>query len=228
MPKKVVIILAIITFLLAFIIARFWPSQSKGLDYKNGTYITNGIPVALIDGYNEVKADFNYGSFSLPIFPATERITKKPFGIYINPENSPVNPEKFQGYHTGVDFETLASEQDSEVPVFTICTGKLLYKKQVSGYGGVAVQSCNLQDQAVTVLYGHLKFNSITANIGEELKAEHPLGILGQGYGSETDGERKHLHLSVHLGPAVELKGYVQNKAALESWLDPVKYFNKK
>ena len=33
------------------------------------------------------------------------RITKKPFGIFITTQNSPVQPERFSGYHTGVDVE---------------------------------------------------------------------------------------------------------------------------
>jgi hypothetical protein len=32
-------------------------------------------------------------------------LQKKPFGIYITPENSPVQPENFTGYHTGIDVE---------------------------------------------------------------------------------------------------------------------------
>src|SRR5438105_4096773 len=46
-----------------------------------------------------------------PIGNSLSRVTKKPFGIYITPQNSPVQPEKFKGYHTGVDFETTADEQ---------------------------------------------------------------------------------------------------------------------
>ena len=38
-----------------------------------------------------------------PIGQTEERITKKPFGIKISPENSPISPERFSGYHTGID-----------------------------------------------------------------------------------------------------------------------------
>jgi len=41
----------------------------------------------------------------LPVNQFFARITKKPFGVYITPETSPVQPEKFTGYHTGVDVE---------------------------------------------------------------------------------------------------------------------------
>ena len=50
-----------------------------------------------------------------PIESALKRVTKKPFGIYVTPQSSPVKPEKFKGYHTGVDFEILPSEKNKEV-----------------------------------------------------------------------------------------------------------------
>src|SRR3989344_6907506 len=40
-----------------------------------------------------------------PVDEFEERITKKPFGIFITPQNSPIKPERFSGYHTGVDVE---------------------------------------------------------------------------------------------------------------------------
>ncbi len=158
-----------------------------------------------------------------PIFGATARVTKKPFGIKISPSDSPVNPEKFAGYHTGVDFETTEAEQNIEVPIYAICSGKLILKKQATGYGGVAVQSCEINKQAVTVIYGHLKLESIRPKVNEDLKAGELLGILGKGYSTETDGERKHLHLSIHLGSEIVLLGYVQKQTQLSAWLDPAK-----
>ncbi|NTU99252.1 hypothetical protein HGA64_04600 [Candidatus Falkowbacteria bacterium] len=44
--------------------------------------------------------------FVPPISDALSRVTKKPFGIKVSPKNSSVSPERFTGYHTGVDFET--------------------------------------------------------------------------------------------------------------------------
>jgi len=52
------------------------------------------------------------------------------------------------------------------------------------------------------------------------------LGNLGTGFSSETDGERKHLHLAIHKGSSVNILGYVQTKALLFDWLDPAKYLN--
>ncbi len=152
---------------------------------------------------------------------AFERITKKPFGIKISPASSPVFPEKFSGYHTGVDFEILPGEDETDMEVYALCEGPLVLKRFVTGYGGTAVQNCNLEGQEVTVLYGHLKLDSISASLDQTLKKGDLLGILGKGYSSETDGERKHLHLSVHKGPEVVLLGYVQNQSQLTNWIDP-------
>jgi murein DD-endopeptidase MepM/ murein hydrolase activator NlpD len=159
-----------------------------------------------------------------PLDRAKERVTKKPFGIHIDPKTSPVQPEKFSGYHTGTDFEIFPEELNVAISVRAICDGKLLLKKTASGYGGVAVQSCNLGNQPITVTYGHLKLTSITKSVGDDLKAGDTLGQLGAAYSAETDGERKHLHLSIRKGSAINLLGYVQAKNELTSWVDPCLY----
>lgn len=162
--------------------------------------------------------------FIEPISQALSRVTKKPFGIYVTPQNSPVSPEKFTGYHTGVDFETLPDEASTDVPIYAICNGSLALKKYATSYGGVAVESCKLNGQDITIIYGHLKLASITINIGSKLIAGQPIGILGKGYSTETDGERKHLHLGIHKGSTLNLLGYVQNASELANWLDVTKY----
>jgi murein DD-endopeptidase MepM/ murein hydrolase activator NlpD len=163
-------------------------------------------------------------ALTAPLGRVSDRVTKKPFGIYITPATSPVEPEKFQGYHTGVDFETFAEEQTSDVSVKAVCTGKLLVKRTASGYGGVAVQSCALNDQAVTIVYGHMRLASISAQVGEILQAGQQIGLLGTGFSSETDGERKHLHLGIHKGTAINIAGYVADKASLNNWLNILDY----
>ncbi len=165
---------------------------------------------------------------STPLYPpisnALTRVTKKPFGLKVSPGHSPVSPERFSGYHTGVDFETLPNEQNIDVPIYAVCTGPLIYKKWVSGYGGVAVQSCQLNKQAATIIYGHLKLASINIKLNKKITAGTPIGVLGKGYSTETDGERKHLHLGIHKGKTISLLGYVQNPKDLSSWLDATKY----
>lgn len=161
-----------------------------------------------------------------PISQAKQRITKKPFGIFVSPGHSPISPERFTGYHTGVDFETFSNEQNSDVPVYAFCQGNLLYKNWVSGYGGVAIQSCVINGQPVTVLYGHLQLTSIDFKIGDKLSSGQKIGVLGKGYSTETDGERKHLHLSIHRGNGIELLGYVQDENQLKNWIDPAALIN--
>jgi len=159
-----------------------------------------------------------------PISNALARITKKPFGLYVTPTNSPISPEKFTGYHTGVDFETLPDEADVDVPIYAVCSGPLRLKERASGYGGVAVQQCILANQTATIIYGHLRLASISAKAGEQLVAGQPIAVLGTGYSIETDGERKHLHLGIHQGTQINILGYVQNQTDLASWLDALQY----
>ena len=156
-----------------------------------------------------------------PIADALTRVTKKPFGLKVSPSDSPVDPERFSGYHTGVDFETFPEEQDAEVSVYAVCEGPVVLKRIVTGYGGVLIQRCILEGEEVTVLYGHLRLSSIPAKLNETLVKGQRIGLLGQGYSSETDGERKHLHLSIHKGASIVLLEYVQEPERLEEWIDP-------
>jgi hypothetical protein len=161
-----------------------------------------------------------------PIDNALGRITKKPFGIFITPKTSPVQPERFSGYHTAVDLETTSAEKNIDVPVKALCDGKLLSARFASGYGGVAVQSCKLDGMDATVIYGHIRLSSVKTKIGDRLNAGDFLANLGTGFSAETDGERKHLHLGIHRGTAVNILGYVQSKSALANWLDPAQFLN--
>ncbi|MFA6215625.1 MAG: M23 family metallopeptidase [Patescibacteria group bacterium] len=158
-----------------------------------------------------------------PIKDASSRVTKKPFGLKVSPSNSPVQPERFSGYHTGVDFETFSGEADSVVAIKAACSGTVIYKQRVSGYGGVFIQSCELETKPVTVLYGHLAISSISLKIGDKVAAGELIGNLGQGFSAETDGERKHLHLGIHQGKNIDLRGYVQKPEELSQWLDITK-----
>ena len=163
-------------------------------------------------------------NFQSPLTRAAERVTKKPFGIYITPKTSPVQPEKFQGYHTGIDFEIFPEELNIDVPVQAVCDGKLVLKKYASGYGGVAVESCDLSGQPITVIYGHLNLASINVKAGDNLNAGDFLGNLGKAYSAETNGERKHLHLGFHKGSTINILGYVGSQSQLSDWLDPCTY----
>lgn len=164
--------------------------------------------------------------FVKPLDNFAQRLTKKFFGDYITPAASPVQPEKFSGYHTGIDLESFPAEAEKDVIVKTICAGELKDKRFASGYGGVAVQECLLDGQIITVIYGHLKLDSINHQINNFLNRGEILGLLGKGYSEETDGERKHLHLGIHLGSQINIKGYVSSESELTDWLDPLAILN--
>ena len=182
--------------------------------------LLNQPPVINIDP-KPLKAE---PKLALPLSAALERVAKKPFSLYVTPNNSPVKPEKFTGYHTGADFEITPGEENKEITVSAVCAGKILLKKLAAGYGGMAVQSCKLNSQEITIIYGHLKFSSISLKIGQTIAPGEKIGILGKGYSSETGGERKHLHLGIHQGSSINLLGYVQQKSQLSGWLNALDY----
>lgn len=159
-----------------------------------------------------------------PMKNALARVNKKPFGLYVSPDNSPVNPEHFTGYHTGVDFETTAGEQNQDVDVYVICSGPLISKTTATGYGGIAVQSCKIDGQSVTVVYGHIRLSSVSAKTGDQLAAGDHLAVLGTTYSAETGDERKHLHLGIHKGNSVNILGYAQRESDLSQWLNVAAY----
>ena len=155
-----------------------------------------------------------------PLSPS--RVTKKPFGLFVDPAHSPVSPEKFTGFHTGMDFETLGNE--TNVRIRSACSGKVIYKQHVGGYGGVLIQSCTYSGKPVTVLYGHLRLSSVKQRIGDSLDIGQPFALLGKGFSAETDGERQHLHLGIHRGEAIELKGYVNSEDQLDDWVGDIDF----
>ncbi len=159
-----------------------------------------------------------------PLENSEKRITKKPFGIKITPDNSPVQPEKFSGYHTGTDFETLDNELSEETPVFAICDGKILEKKIVSGYGGVIVQEGTIDGQPVTILYGHILYDT-NISVGDFLSAGIQIGVLADDRSEYSGYERKHLHIGAHKGGEIDYRGYVESQKDLSGWLDIKKYF---
>jgi len=214
--KKTFVVIIIVIIAALF----FWFLAKKGVapePLETGKNASPSPSVGAITNGNKV-------TWVAPISNARERITKKPFDIFVSPADSPVSPEKFTGYHTGVDFEIFSGEENSSVSVYAICSGPLLEKITASGYGGVAVQKCELNNQPVTVVYGHVKLSSIVIKSGQQLKAGDKLAVLGEGFSAETGGERKHLHIGIHKGAGVELRGYVQNPDELTSWINLADY----
>lgn len=216
--RKIVWSAAIFAFMLVIVFWHGKPAAQQPTSVANQNAVITSSSNATSSSTPQVAA--SQAVLAQPLANALSRITKKPFGLYVTPKNSPVQPERFTGYHTGVDFETTADEQNLDVPVSAVCSGPLAMKKWASGYGGVAVQSCKLQGQDVTIIYGHLNIDSVTLKVGEQINAGDKIGILGQGYSQQTDGERKHLHLGIHKGTSINILGYVQNKADLANWID--------
>lgn len=190
------------------------PEMAQGANNQSAENFTTGVQ-------NDIKPAQNNGVV-FPIDQAGERVTKKPFGIYITPQNSPVQPERFQGFHTGTDFETFPDEQNLDIPIYAITPGKIILEKWASGYGGVLVESGEINNSPATIIYGHLNQGSINKKTGDSLNSGEQIGILGKGFSQQTDGERKHLHLGIHKGNAVSILGYVQNKNDLNQWIDPM------
>src|SRR3989338_1772231 len=159
-------------------------------------------------------------SFVSAIDRWNERTLKKLFGTFITPENSPVQPEKFSGYHTGLDFEIFDDEKETDVSVRAVCGGPIMEKRQATGYGGVVVQSCLFDSDAITVVYGHLNLETVSGQKGDYRAPGDLIGLLGAEFTPETGGERKHLHLGIHKGNTVDIRGYVENEEALGGWMN--------
>ena len=206
---------ALALFILGGIFLFFWQWKSGNIVPRPANKIQNTAN----------KPPSPAANLNLPLGDALSRVSKKPFGIYITPKNSPVSPERFTGWHTGADFEIFPGEENKDVSVLAICSGKLLVKEFGRGYGGMLVQACNINNQPVTIVYGHLKLESIGPKIGDELSAGSVIGILGRGHTSETDYERKHLHLGIHKGIKVDTRGYIAAEAELKNWIDPLLIF---
>lgn len=221
--KKIVIFIVAIGIVVAVAVASTAQAPSAAVESTEPSTVLPSEPEGEVAGaiveHDEIESPLP-AAFGLPMDNALARVTKKPFGLHITLATSPVENDRFSGYHVGVDFETFEDEQDIEILIYAICDGPLLLKKQATGYGGVAIQSCTLDGQPVQITYGHLALQSIEAEVGDELVRGQTIGRLGQGYSEETDGVRKHLHLGVHRGDEMDMRGYVQSEDEVAAWLD--------
>ena len=157
-----------------------------------------------------------------PLLAATVRPQLLRFGVHVTPEHTPLSdPERFIGYHAGLDYEIFPSERERDVPVFAICPGRIQYEKWVNGYGGVLIEECLLNGNPVTVLYGHLDSTRFSVRGKDTVQTSQPLGVLAPYRSHESDGNRKHLHLEVHRGADIQFLGYVQDPAELKAYIDP-------
>lgn len=171
-------------------------------------------------------AQANSGSkVGYPLSRGEERDKKLTFGLFVtpNPETNPIDPpERFTGYHTALDLEIFPEEEAQDVPVVAACDGKVLQAEVISGYGGVIIQSCSLDDQEVTVLYGHLDYTRFQKTAGQEVGRGEQIAFLGDDKSPESGDTRKHLHFGIHKGQEIEVKGYAETEGELEAFLDPL------
>ncbi len=158
-----------------------------------------------------------------PVRDFMSRVTKKQFGMYITPETSPVDHDRFTGYHTGVDVEF--TDTDSDVPVYAIADGSIVFRDWVKGYGGVIVIRHTINGVTLYALYGHLDEASFPPTDVVRVVAGQQIARLGDGLTQETDGVRKHLHFSVSTTEKLDLRGYVQDEAELSHWLNPLDFY---
>lgn len=168
------------------------------------------------------ETDVNTIGLVIPVADFHNRITKKLFGTYITPSNSPVQPERFTGYHAGVDVEY--DDVTSDVAVHAIANGRVVYAGWVSGYGGVTLLQHTIEGIPHLVVYGHLRPSSLLA-VNTEVTQDQQIGLLGTAYSQETDGERRHLHFAVLRGIVVDLRGYSSTQAGLGNWIDPLSLY---
>lgn len=160
-----------------------------------------------------------------PMDDAEERPKLLTFGLYVtpDPENNPIDPpERFTGYHTALDLEILPGEEDAEVAVYAACAGKILTAASAEGYGGVVVQSCTLDGQDVTVLYGHVEPRSLQVRPGDAVETGTRIALLAAGHSMGSDGNRKHLHFGIHRGTRIDYLGYLQTPDRLPEFVDPI------
>lgn len=156
-----------------------------------------------------------------PIAEFQKRITKKSFGTYITPTNSPVSPESFTGYHTGVDVEY--ADVTSDVPVSGIADGLVVTSESISGYGGVMVIKHEIKGRTLYAIYGHLRPASMLKAETTVTKGEK-VAVLGTAFSRETDNERRHLHFGVALSNTI--LGYVSTSDRLNSsWINPLSLY---
>jgi len=173
------------------------------------------------DRIDEIESESNAEDAPVLRFPVvgfTDRISKKPFGIFIDEATSPVQPERFSGYHTGADIEF--TDVTDVVPVYAIADGTIVASQTVNGYGGVIILNFTHNDQKLAALYGHLQPSSLAPK--GPVKAGDQIGQLGEGFTKETDGERKHLHFAILNSQRLDFRGYVSSESELSDWLNPL------
>ncbi len=212
---------------LAFYIAKDVASKSSSVALK--AQVSNVLDINSNSGLIPLSlapsAEYRKINFIPPTDGFLDRITKKPYGIFITPQTSPVQPDKFTGFHNAIDIEYGDTTED--VPVRAIANGTIILSKYASGYGGVIVIKHEINGQLLLALYGHLDPEQMLPG-GTNVTLGQKIGILGEGHTQETDGARKHLHFSImpyNPENKLDIRGYVNTEEDLSKWIDPLIFF---
>ena len=163
-----------------------------------------------------------------PIGSFASRATTNLFGTYY-PTGGSSDPDRlvcpnatyYPGYHNAVDLETTSGESIQDIPVFAIAAGTVRQVSAVSGYGGLIVVQYNLGGADYTAYYGHINLSTAKVKAGQSVKVGETLADLGPACSQANGDVRKHLHFGLHKGTTVDVRGYVPDKTALESWINP-------
>lgn len=210
--------ITVLILVLATSVVVFARSQTSKQDLNLASVAVNILPVL------EDSKPVPQGDHSLiePVENFLARITKKDFGMYITPETSPIENDRFTGYHTGVDAEF--SDIVGDVPVRAIADGTIISQTWTSGYGGVIVILHVIDGVPTFALYGHLNAASFVTD-ATQVKAGDIIAVLGDDHSQETDGVRKHLHFGLYRGEKMDYRGYVPTEVELKPWLNPLYFF---
>ncbi len=151
----------------------------------------------------------------LPVEGYFERATYKVFGEYYS--------DRFVGWHSGDDVEFVDTVE--EVPVVAIADGTVTRVGTVGGYGGFMSILHTVDGREIHAIYGHIDLSSTSLSVGDAVTRGQFLANLGEGYSSETDGERKHLHFGLYEGSDLRVNGYESSEAGLSKWINPSEFF---
>lgn len=101
--------------------------------------------------------------------------------------------EKARNIHLGIDVWCPA-----KTPLFAPMAAKVVSKNNLiakGDYGGVLILEHNIKEQIFYTLYGHLTYDSIPFNPGDQISAGEQIAELGDW--SENGGWPPHLHFQI-------------------------------
>ncbi len=168
--------------------------------------------------------------FIWPLDNTKERALLLDFGMYVTPnsDQNPIEPpERWTGYHAAQDIEIFPDEINKDVPVVASCRGSVIFTGEVNGYGGVLVQTCELNTSKITVLYGHIDPHRILKRPDDLLDQGDIIGYLGEHKTRDAGYNRKHVHFQMHKGTDIVLRGYTSTREQLQDYINPIDIVNK-